>query len=656
MAPVGRTINDDLARRPAPSRPTDPVRETGRCPDARRTVRRPPRGRLTVLALGAARVGGAAPARPRAATPCSSAWTRTPGRASGPPSGRRSTPTRSRPLMAGWRVYDAARAGHPRARRASLPGRRRAADAVQLDAQRAGPRDARRHPLRAYQWALPAIGAPAGWDAAGGAAPVTVAVIDTGVDTSHPDLAGRLWHEPGRDRRQRGRRRRQRLRRRRHRLELPRLEQPGLQRRRRRQPRHPRRRHDRGAPRQRHRRGGGRRQRPHHAAEVPEARAAATPPTRSSRSSTRSPRARRSSTPPGAAPATRRPSATRSTRPATPACCSWPRPATTATDNDAAPMWPANCPAASLVSVGATTSVRRPRLVLQPGRRVRWTSARPARRRSSAPSPGALRLQVGHLDGGAARRRGSRPSCAGLHPASRPWQREGGDLRRAGSVAPALAGATASGRRADLLGALTVAGAGVGPDTTPPDPFGLAGAGRGRRDHRARDPGLPLDARRATPTAAWPAYRLAIDGATVAQVASRRDHRGLARGAAGRGRARLERDRGRRRSATRARPSPRTLLVDRTAAVGARPVGAGGRRRGRRTRGDPAHGRPRPTASAASPATGCSWTASGAGRPAPGERSLRVRAGAGPPHLAGGRRRRGRQRVAERHPQLHRGR
>jgi subtilisin family serine protease len=48
-----------------------------------------------------------------------------------------------------------------------------------------------RDALFALQWGLPAIGAPAAWATATGGGQV-VAVIDTGVDAAHPDLAGRL--------------------------------------------------------------------------------------------------------------------------------------------------------------------------------------------------------------------------------------------------------------------------------------------------------------------------------------------------------------------------------------------------------------------------------------------------------------------------------
>ena len=47
-------------------------------------------------------------------------------------------------------------------------------------------------PLSSSQWALQAIGAPAAWARTTGSAKVTVAVLDSGADFSHPDLAANL--------------------------------------------------------------------------------------------------------------------------------------------------------------------------------------------------------------------------------------------------------------------------------------------------------------------------------------------------------------------------------------------------------------------------------------------------------------------------------
>lgn len=44
----------------------------------------------------------------------------------------------------------------------------------------------------AYQWHLPRINAPAAWDTTTGSSGVIIAVLDTGVETTHPDLNGKL--------------------------------------------------------------------------------------------------------------------------------------------------------------------------------------------------------------------------------------------------------------------------------------------------------------------------------------------------------------------------------------------------------------------------------------------------------------------------------
>ncbi len=43
-----------------------------------------------------------------------------------------------------------------------------------------------------YQWSLPQIGLPTAWNTTTGSASVIVAVVDTGVDATHPDLAGKV--------------------------------------------------------------------------------------------------------------------------------------------------------------------------------------------------------------------------------------------------------------------------------------------------------------------------------------------------------------------------------------------------------------------------------------------------------------------------------
>ncbi|MEM2152394.1 MAG: S8 family serine peptidase [Candidatus Bathyarchaeia archaeon] len=47
-------------------------------------------------------------------------------------------------------------------------------------------------PYYSKQWHLPTIGAPGAWDVSTGSQSIVVAVLDSGVDPSHPDLAGKL--------------------------------------------------------------------------------------------------------------------------------------------------------------------------------------------------------------------------------------------------------------------------------------------------------------------------------------------------------------------------------------------------------------------------------------------------------------------------------
>lgn len=46
------------------------------------------------------------------------------------------------------------------------------------------------------QWALTKINAPAAWDVTQGAGAAVIALIDSGIDDTHPDLTGRLWVNP----------------------------------------------------------------------------------------------------------------------------------------------------------------------------------------------------------------------------------------------------------------------------------------------------------------------------------------------------------------------------------------------------------------------------------------------------------------------------
>jgi subtilisin family serine protease len=52
-------------------------------------------------------------------------------------------------------------------------------------------------PLFAYEWDMTAVRAPEAWDVTTGSPQVTVGVVDTGIDVTHPDLASNLWTNPG---------------------------------------------------------------------------------------------------------------------------------------------------------------------------------------------------------------------------------------------------------------------------------------------------------------------------------------------------------------------------------------------------------------------------------------------------------------------------
>jgi subtilisin family serine protease len=52
-------------------------------------------------------------------------------------------------------------------------------------------------PQYSDQWGLVQINASAAWEQSTGSSDVVIAVIDAGLDTSHPDLASQLWENPG---------------------------------------------------------------------------------------------------------------------------------------------------------------------------------------------------------------------------------------------------------------------------------------------------------------------------------------------------------------------------------------------------------------------------------------------------------------------------
>ena len=52
-------------------------------------------------------------------------------------------------------------------------------------------------PLYGSQWHLPRVGAPAAWDTTTGSSNIVVAIFDSGVNYTHPDLAPNMWRNPG---------------------------------------------------------------------------------------------------------------------------------------------------------------------------------------------------------------------------------------------------------------------------------------------------------------------------------------------------------------------------------------------------------------------------------------------------------------------------
>ncbi|MFN8122540.1 MAG: S8 family serine peptidase [Thermoleophilia bacterium] len=95
-----------------------------------------------------------------------------------------------RGLLGGWRAYRLDDPVTLAQAKADLAGT--TADlAVQID-RPVEPFAAATDPSWGSQWDMTIIGAPAAWDLSPGS-PVIVAVTDTGIDISHPELAGRIW-------------------------------------------------------------------------------------------------------------------------------------------------------------------------------------------------------------------------------------------------------------------------------------------------------------------------------------------------------------------------------------------------------------------------------------------------------------------------------
>jgi subtilisin family serine protease len=103
--------------------------------------------------------------------------------------------TRQEPLAAGWRVYELPGALSISEARAAL-GHTSADLAVELDRSVFVPSAVSNDPMSDKQWALDAVRAPLGWQVPM-SAPITVAVLDTGIDLDHPDLADAAWMNPG---------------------------------------------------------------------------------------------------------------------------------------------------------------------------------------------------------------------------------------------------------------------------------------------------------------------------------------------------------------------------------------------------------------------------------------------------------------------------
>ena len=416
----------------------------------------------------------------------------------------------SRSLVAGWRAYALADSVSLREARRLLEDAD-AAEAVQLDA-RVHALETPNDPNFSLQWPLLAIDAPSGWDVPGASDPVTVAVIDTGVDIAHPDLAGRVWQNPGE------------------------IAANGVD-------------DDHNGyvddvngwnfydwTNQVYSAADGDSHGTHVAGIIAARRGNATGIAGVADNARILPLkflkpgggytsdaivAIQYAVAAGASVI----NASWGGSGYSQALCDAIAQAGDAgvvfvaaagnsgTDNDAAPLWPANCPASSLISVAATTAT---------DDLASFSNRGAAQVDVGAPGDTVLSTIPGAAYGYKSGTSMAAPHVAGIaaavigaHYGFAPWQTKAA-ITGGGDPAAALVGTTVSGRRVDLLGALTVAGAGVGADTTPPDPFAPLSPSEG------------LATAAMLPTFRWSAtsdaqsgvagYELTVDAASVADV------------------------------------------------------------------------------------------------------------------------------------------
>ena len=77
------------------------------------------------------------------------------------------------------------------------PASRLFGEAGRSSARTAGVSQLPNDPDFGLQWALSKINAPAAWNVTTGTVTITIAIVDTGIDLGHPDLAAKLWANPG---------------------------------------------------------------------------------------------------------------------------------------------------------------------------------------------------------------------------------------------------------------------------------------------------------------------------------------------------------------------------------------------------------------------------------------------------------------------------